>query len=130
MSWPASPQRALNQIEKTLADDHPSLGPLFAIFTGLARRDAMPLTERVVHRPWRLRRERRMCPTGDPRRAGHGHGGVVHTQPDPARRQMCPGVAFSVAARMQSVPTGRQLACPIQQSKPSKTSPARAGTTP
>jgi hypothetical protein len=35
MSLPASQRRALDQIEKTLADDHPGLGPLFAIFTGL-----------------------------------------------------------------------------------------------
>ena len=35
MSLPTSQQRALDQIEKTLADDHPGLGPLFATFTRL-----------------------------------------------------------------------------------------------
>ena len=42
MSLPASQQRALGKIEKALADDHPGLGPLFAIFTQLAGREAMP----------------------------------------------------------------------------------------
>ena len=60
MSLPASQRRALIQIEKTLADDHPGLGPLFAIFTGLTGREAMPVTERVTARPWRW--QRRMWP--------------------------------------------------------------------
>ena len=51
MSLPASQQRALSQIEKTLADDHPGLGPLFATFTRLAGQEAMPVTERVTDRP-------------------------------------------------------------------------------
>lgn len=50
---PASQRRALNQIEKTLAGDHPGLGPQFAIFTRLAGHEAMPVTERVTARPWR-----------------------------------------------------------------------------
>ena len=53
MSLSASQRRALSQIEKTLADDHPGLGPLFAIFTRLAGHEAMPATERVSARPWR-----------------------------------------------------------------------------
>jgi hypothetical protein len=53
MSWPASQRRALSQIEKTLAADHPGLGPLFAIFTRLTDQEAMPVTEQA--RPWRLR---------------------------------------------------------------------------
>ncbi len=55
MSLPTSQQRALNRIEKTLAHDHPGLGPLFAIFTALVDREAMPVTERVTGRPWRSR---------------------------------------------------------------------------
>jgi hypothetical protein len=51
MSLPVSQRRALNQIEKALADDHPGLGPLFAIFTRLTGREAMPVTERVTARP-------------------------------------------------------------------------------
>ncbi len=131
MSLPASQQRALSQIEKALADDHPSLLPLFAIFTGLVRHEAMPVTERVAHWPWRLRRQRRMWPTVATL-VGLAMVTVALftlslTLPG---RQMCPGMAFSVAARTQSVPTGRLPACPIQQSKPSKTSPATAGATP
>jgi hypothetical protein len=53
MSLPASQRRALIQIEKTLADDHPGLRPLFAIFTRLNGHEAMPVTERVSARPWR-----------------------------------------------------------------------------
>jgi hypothetical protein len=53
MSLPASQRRALNRIEKTVADDDPRLGPLFAIFTRLAAHEAMPATERVTARSWR-----------------------------------------------------------------------------
>jgi len=59
MSLPSDQQRALDQIEKTLADDHPSLGPLFTVFTGLTGHEAMPVTERITARPrWRQRRMR------------------------------------------------------------------------
>ena len=53
MSLPAGQRRALNLIEKTLTDDHPGLGPLFAIFTRLTGHEVMPVTERVTARPWR-----------------------------------------------------------------------------
>jgi hypothetical protein len=55
---PAGQQRSLSRIEKALADDHPCLRPLFAIFTGLAGHEAMPVTERVTARPRRARRMR------------------------------------------------------------------------
>ena len=126
---PASQQRALDQIEKTLADDHPSLGPLFDIFTGLAGREAMPVTERVTARPRRLPWQRRMWPTVT---------GVVGlalvtvvlftlslTLPS---RPACTGTVASIAARMQAAPTGSQAACATQQSGPSPTGPATAGT--
>ena len=127
MSLPARQQRALSQIEKALADDHPDLGPLFAILTGLAGQEAMPVTERVKARPWRLPRRRRIWPTA---------AGVVGlalvtvalftlslTLPS---RPACTGTAVSIAAHLQAVPTGSQAVCAIQQSKqPSKTSPAR-----
>jgi hypothetical protein len=129
MSLPASQQRALSQIEKTLADDHPGLGPLFATFTRLAGQEAMPVTERVTARSWRMP-WRRMWPTA---------AGVVGlalvtvalftlslTLPS---RPTCTGTAVSIAARMQSVPTGSQAACATQQSDPAKTAPARAGVT-
>jgi anti-sigma-K factor RskA len=63
MSLPASQRRALNRIEETLADDHPGLGPLFAIFTRLVGQEAMPVTERVTAWRWRSRRMWRMWPT-------------------------------------------------------------------
>jgi hypothetical protein len=60
MSLPASQQHALNRIEKALASDYPSLGPLFATFTRLTGYEAMPATERLTARPrWRQRRIRR-----------------------------------------------------------------------
>jgi hypothetical protein len=60
MRLPGAQQRALNRIEKTLADDDPRLGPLFAIFTRLAGHEAMPATERVTAPQWRRRRIRRI----------------------------------------------------------------------
>jgi Protein of unknown function (DUF3040) len=129
MSLPASQQRALDQIEKTLADDHPGLGPLFADFTSLVGNAAMPVTERVTARPRRLPWQRRMWPTV---------AGVVGlalvtvvlftlslTLPS---RPSCTGTAVSIAARLQTVPTGSQAACATQPSAPAKTGPARAGT--
>jgi hypothetical protein len=128
MSLPPSQQRALSQIEKTLADDHPGLESLFATFTRLAGQESMPVTERVTARrrlPW----QRRMWPTA---------AGVIGlalvtvvlftlslTLPD---RPACSATAVSIAARIQSVPTGSQAACATQQSGPSRTGPARADT--
>jgi hypothetical protein len=127
MSLPTSQQRALSQIEKTLADDHPGLGALFDTFTRLAGQEAMPVTERVTLRRWQLPWQRRMWPTA---------AGVVGlalvavalftlslTLPS---RPTCTGTAVSIAARMQTPPTGNQAAC-ATQSGPSKTSPAGAG---
>ena len=130
MSLPASQQRALSQIEKTLADDHPGLGPLFDIFTGLAGQEAMPVTERVTDRSWRLPWQRRMWPTV---------AGVVGlalvtvvlftlslTLPS---RPACTGTVVSIGAGTQPLPTGSQAVCATQQSEPTKTRPAGAGTT-
>jgi hypothetical protein len=130
MSLPTGQQRALDQIEKTLADDHPGLLPLFATFTRLVGNEAMPMTERVTARPRRLPWRRRMWPT---------IAGVVGlalvsvalftlslTLPS---RPTCTGTVVSLAARTQSLPTGSQAACATQQSGPRTTSPARAGAT-
>ena len=130
MSLPTSQQRALDQIEKTLAGDHPGLEPLFATFTRLVGNEAMPVTERVTARPRRLPWRRRMWPT---------IAGVVGlalvsvalftlslTLPS---RPTCTGTVVSLAARTQPIPTGSQAACATQQSGPSTTSPARAGAT-
>jgi hypothetical protein len=130
MSLPASQQRALDEIEKTLADDHPGLGPLFATFTKVVGQEPMPVTERVTVRPRRLPLRRRMWPTV---------AGVVGlalvtvvlftlslTLPS---RPSCTGTVASIAARIQPVPTGSHAACATQQSDPAKTGPATAGTT-
>jgi Protein of unknown function (DUF3040) len=129
MSLPTGQQRALDQIEKTLAHDHPALGPLFADFTRVVGQDPMPATERVTARPRPLPWQRRMWPTV---------AGVVGlalvtvvlfalslTLPN---RPACTGTVVSLAGRMQALPTGNQAACATQQSEPSKTRPARAGT--
>ena len=91
MSLPTSQQRALSQIEKTLADDHPGLGALFATFTRLAGQEAMPVTERVTASPGGCRGPAVAVAAADvadssgSRRAGPGGGGVVHAQPDAAQ---------------------------------------------
>ena len=131
MSLPASQQRALDQIEKTLADDHPGLGPLFATFTKVVGQEPMPVTERVAAQPRRLPWRRRMWPTV---------AGVVGlalvtvvlftlslTLPS---RPGCTGTVDSLAAHVQAVPTGSQAACATQRSGPSKPGPDRAGATP
>jgi hypothetical protein len=56
MSLPAGQQRALNRIEKNLADDDFGLGPLFAIFTSLAgkgraRAQLPPSSRRTCSQP-------------------------------------------------------------------------------
>jgi hypothetical protein len=122
MNWTASQRRALAQIEKTLAADHPSLEPLFAVFTRLTSCEAMPATERVTARPWR--RQRRLWPG-----AAIVVGLAVATGalltlslmlPGP---QVCaPGAVTPVAAHARSVSPGRQGACATQQNEPSDTS--------
>jgi hypothetical protein len=128
MNLPARQQRALSQIEKTLADDHPGLGPLFAIFTRLAGQEAMPVTERVTDRSWRLPWQRRWR---WPRRVWPTAAGVVGlammtvvlltlslTLPS---RPGCTGTTDSIAARIQAVPTGSQAACATRQGDPATT---------
>jgi hypothetical protein len=130
MCLPASQQRALDEIEKALAHDHPALGPLFATFTKVVGQEPMPVTERVAAQPRRLPWRRRMWPTV---------AGVVGlalvtvvlftlslTLPS---RPGCTGTVVSIAARMQAAPTGTQAACATQQSGPGTTGPATAGTT-
>jgi len=131
MSLPVGQQRALSQIEQALAEDHPDLGPLFAMFTRLAGQEAMPVSERVTTRSPRLPWPRPMWPTA---------AGVVGlalvavvlftlslTLPS---RPACTGTAASVAARMQAVPSESQAACGARQSGLTRTGPAGAGATP
>jgi hypothetical protein len=138
MSLPVSQRRALVQIEKTLADDHPSLGPLFAVFTSLTNSDGIPATERVTGRPWQRRRHPWRRPQRPWRRMLPGVVTVVGlavatgvllilslTLPVP--RMCASGAVTSGAAQARSVPGGRQPACttqqnPTQQNKPINTS--------
>ena len=123
MGLPASQRRALSQIEQTLADDHPSLGALFAVFTSLTGHEAMPATEQVTAWSWRW--QRRMWPgvvivVG----LAMATGVLLTISLMMPRPQVCPGAVTPVAAHARSVPTGRQLACATQQ-KPTNTSPSR-----
>jgi Protein of unknown function (DUF3040) len=134
MSLPASQRRALVQIEQSLADDHPGLGPLFAVFTSLAGQQAMPATERVTVRPWRpWRPARPRRPASRRRRMRPGvaaiallavaTGALLFLSLTLAAPRMCAsGTVASVAAQARSVPGGRQPACTTQQNKPSNTS--------
>ena len=121
MSLPASQLRALNLIEKALADDHPGLGPLFAIFTRLTGHEPMPVTERVTAQRWQ---GRRMWPAVVTLVGLTMATGVLLTlsllMSGP---QVCvPSTGATVATHARSVPTGRQPACATQQNKPGKTS--------
>ncbi len=116
MSLPTSQRRALNQIEKTLADDHPSLGPLFAIFTRLTSHEAMPLTERVTARPWQ--RQRWMRP-GVAAVVGlaMATGALLTLSLMTPSPQVCArGMVTTVAAQTR-FPAGHQPACAAQQNK-------------
>ena len=119
MSLPASQQRALDQIEKALADDHPGLGPLFFIFTKLTGHEAMPMTERVADRRWWQRRMRPAVAAVIGLAMATGAllslSLTLHSPP------ACPSAIAHVAAYARPVPTGRQLACAPQQVKPSTT---------
>lgn len=122
MSLPASQRRALSQIELTLADDHPSLGALFAVFTRLTCHEAMPATEQVTARLWRW--QRRMWP-GVVTVVGLAMAtGVLLTLSLtlPGPQACAPGTVTPIAAYGRSVPTGRQPACATQQTKPANTS--------
>ena len=119
MSLPASQRRALSQIEKTLTDDHPSLGPLFAVFTRLTGHEPMPVTERVAARRWRRMRPAVLTLVG----LTVATGALLTLSlllPGP---QVCgPSTVTTVAQHAQPVPAGRQPGCAIQQNKPAKAS--------
>src|ERR1700684_280006 len=97
-----SQQRALDQIEKALADDHPGLESLYATFTSLVGNEAMPVTERVTTRPRRSPWQRPLWPTA----AGRLGLALVAvalftlslTLPS---RPTCTGTVVSLAARTQ-----------------------------
>jgi hypothetical protein len=55
MSLTASEQRALARIERVLQARDPRLRSLFATFTSLTSREALPEREQLRRRAWRLR---------------------------------------------------------------------------
>ena len=124
MSFPVGQRRALEEIEKTLTNDHLGLGPMFAIFTRLTSHEAMPVTERVAVGTWR----RRWLPRKWPRVAPVIGLAMVTvalftlglTRPSSLA---CPGTAVSIGARIQPVRGGRQPACASQQNQPAKIRP-------
>jgi hypothetical protein len=126
MSLPASQRRALNQIEETLANDHPGLGPMFAIFTRLTGHEAMPLTEQVTARPWLWPRRwpQRLRPAVVTLIGLAMATGALLTLSLllPGPQACAPGSVSPVAAQTQPVPIGRPRTCPTQQDKTSETS--------
>jgi hypothetical protein len=107
MSLRAGQQRSLDRIERTLLDDDLRLGSLFAIFTRLARDEAMPSIERVTAGPWRRRLRPALA-------AALGLAAVISVLvlsllvPG---RQACRGGAAAAPAHMQPFHAGRQAAC-------------------
>ena len=123
MSLPASQRRALNQIEKTLADDHPSLGPLFAVFTRLTGHEAMPVTERVTARRWRWQRWMR---PGVAAVVGLAMvtGALLALSLTVSSTRLCAQATVAPVAAHAQFPAGRQPSCATQQDKLSRTSPS------
>jgi len=125
LAGPAGQWRALDEIERTLTNDHPGLGTMFAIFTRLADHEAMPVTERVAVRSWRLRWRRRMWPRLAPVVGLAMVTALFTLGLRPPSSPACPGTAMSIPARMQSVQTGPQSVCAGKHNKPS--APGRSG---
>jgi len=120
MSLPARQQHALQQIEKTLAGDYPSLEPLFGIFTRLTGHEAMPVTERLSAQPQRRRGQRWPVVAtlvGLAMLIGVLLGVSLLLRSPPA----CPAGAASQIARTRSVSAERQPACPSQAASPGNT---------
>jgi hypothetical protein len=126
MSLPASQRRALSQIEETLANDPPGLGPMFAIFTRLTGHEAMPLTEQVTARPrlWPRRWPQRLRPAVVTLIGLAMATGALLTLSLmlPGPQACAPGTVNPVAAQTQSVPIERPRVCTTQQRKTSETS--------
>jgi Zn-dependent protease len=124
MTLPVAQRRALGQIEKTLAEDHPGLRLQFATFTWLHGHQAMPGTERVTSRPWGWPRWLRP-------RVAVALALVIVTVvllelslllP---RQQTCTSAAdAAVAAQLQSIPGAPSPACMTQQNGAGRTAPS------
>lgn len=112
MSLSAGQQRALDQIEKALADDDLRLGLLFSAFTRLAGQQAMPVTEPIASPPRRpIRRMRSAVVTVIGLAVVTSAFILSQTLPS---QQACPGTITAVSAHVQSAGTGRQPACQRQ----------------
>ena len=109
MSLSAGEQRALDQIEKALADDDLPLGLLFSAFTRRAGYEAMPVTEPIAGRPRRpIRRMRSAVVTVIGLAVVTSAFILSMTLPS---QQVCRGTVTAVSAHVQSAGTGRQPAC-------------------
>jgi hypothetical protein len=120
MSLTARQQRALDQIERTLGEDHPGLGPQFAIFTRLADPESMPVTERVAGRrcrwPGQRRLSRRVAVLVGLAIAVAALLALILIRPS---APVCAGTAGSIGAPMQSASTGGS-ACHYFPAQPAK----------
>jgi hypothetical protein len=106
----AGQQRALNRIEKTLADGDLGLGPLFSIFTRLAAYEPMPAMERLTAPTrwrWRIRRTRMAAVTVIGLAAVTGT--IVLSQTP--GRPVCPGTVIAVSAHVRPAGTVQPPSC-------------------
>jgi hypothetical protein len=117
MSLPASQQRKLGGIEKTLLADDLRLGSLFAIFTRLTRHEAMPGTELVEARSWRRLRPALLGTIG----LTAVIAALIFSLLFPGRPE-CPAAATAAPTHIALLRAGRQAACPAQPTS------SRAGT--
>jgi len=119
MSLPASQQRKLGGIEKTLLADDLRLGSLFAIFTRLTGHEAMPGTERVEAGSWwRLR------PAVLGTIALIAVVGLLLLSLLVPGRSMCTAAATSASMHIALLRAGRQAACPAQPTSSKASTPA------
>ena len=111
MSLPVAERRALDQIEKTLAEDHPGLRQQFAPFNLLNFYQAMPGTERVSALPWGW--PRWMRPRIAAALALVLVTGVLlaFSLLLPSEKSCATGADAAVAAQLQSIPAAPPPAC-------------------
>jgi len=114
----AGQQRALNRIEKTLADGDLRLGPLFAIFTRLAIHEPMPATERITDLPQRRRRLRVSPAAVTVAVLAIVIAALVMLSLSLPRPQECPGTATAISAHVRSAAIGPEPACTTRQAGP------------